>query len=62
MFWRRRSKQNIELIAALTALHLRTEALEAAVVTIIEGLEQQQKPRVARVIQAWPADGRTTVQ
>jgi hypothetical protein len=73
LFWRRR---DTETVTALLALHVRMEVLEQAVLTlcdhvealeqslviIVDQLEAQRKPRVAKVIPPWPADGRTMVQ
>jgi hypothetical protein len=54
MWWRRRSR-NAELItAALLDLNARVATIEQALVIIVDYLDVQRKPRVAKVI--WPAD------
>jgi hypothetical protein len=64
--WRWRSKHNAELIAAaLLDLNTRIATIEQALVIIVDHVEQleaQRKPRVAKVLPTWPADGRMTVQ
>ena len=65
MFWRSKNA-NAEMLAAIARLEQRMADIEGAICVICDHVEavevELKRPRVARVIQAWPADGRTTVQ
>jgi argininosuccinate lyase len=59
MWWRRRSRNDELIAAALLDLNARVATIEQALVIIVDHIEQleaQRKPRVARVIPQWPAD------
>jgi hypothetical protein len=64
MFWR--TNRNAEMLAAIARLEQRMYDIEGAICIICDHVEavevELRRPRVARVIPQWPADGRSTVQ
>jgi hypothetical protein len=57
MFWR--TNRHAEMLAAIAGLNVRVAAMESAILMLIDHVEAlEQRPRVAHVLNAWPADGR----